>query len=230
LTPFQRQLLLQFQNSQDFIVFPSNKNLGPCVLERTEYIKKVLEHLADDTTYRRLTPTEAANAIQDTESMISNFIDDHDRRITAKDRKYLLRSLDVPDPFAHFYITAKIHKTPWKVRPIVSVSGSLTHGLGRWLDQQLKPIVKQLPSYIASSFELKQRLQRLRFTPSRVSMFTCDAVSMYTNIETDHALAQIATFLRTSPLCTGCFLETRRRYRNGHPARAYLRYSVLWHS
>ena len=99
---------------------------------------------------------------------------------------------------------AKVHKTPWAVRPIVSVSGSTTHGLGRWLDQQLKPIVQKLPSYISSSFELKKRLQRTKFTPSRVSMFTCDAVSMYTNIDTDHALEKIAVFLRTSPLCRGC--------------------------
>jgi hypothetical protein len=62
---------------------------------------------------------------------------------------------------------AKVHKSPWTVRPIVSVSGSLTHGLGRWFDQQLKPI----------------------------ECLTSDAVSMYTNIDTDHALAVIATFL-----------------------------------
>jgi hypothetical protein len=98
---------------------------------------------------------------------------------------------------------AKVHKSPWKVRPIVSVSGSITHGLGCWLDQQLKPIVKQLPSYIESSFELKGQLNRLNFEASKISFFTCDAVSMYTNIDTDHALAVNAEFLQTSPLCTG---------------------------
>jgi hypothetical protein len=50
----------------------------------------------------------------------------------------------------------KVRKTPWKVRPIVSVSSSITLGLGRWLNQQLKPIIKKLPSYISSSFDLKQ--------------------------------------------------------------------------
>jgi hypothetical protein len=51
---------------------------------------------------------------------------------------------------------AKVHKSPWTVWPIVSVSGSITHGLGCWLDQQLKPIVRQLPSYIESLFNLKR--------------------------------------------------------------------------
>jgi hypothetical protein len=97
---------------------------------------------------------------------------------------------------------AKVHKTPWTVHPIISCSGSISCGLGQWLDQQLKPIVKQLPSYISSSFDLKQKLQQ--FTPSHVSMFTCDTVSMYTNINTAHALNKIAVFLQTSPLCRGC--------------------------
>jgi hypothetical protein len=109
-------------------------------------------------------------------------------------------SLEVTDPFAYFYILAKVHKTPWKSRPIVSVSGSITHGLGRWLDQQLQPICKRLPSYLKSSVELKQKLSSLTFEPN-AHFFTADATSMYTNIDTDHAIAMIAGFLRTSPLC-----------------------------
>jgi hypothetical protein len=35
-------------------------------------------------------------------------------------------------------------------------------------------------------------------------MFTCDAVLMYTDIDTDHALEQIAVFLQTFPLCRDC--------------------------
>jgi hypothetical protein len=84
---------------------------------------------------------------------------------------------------------------------MVSVSGSITHGLGRWLDQQLKPIILQLPSYIESSLALKTQLGRFDLEFDNVLLFSCDAVSMYTNIDTDHALEVIATFLRTSPLC-----------------------------
>jgi hypothetical protein len=204
LTPLQNKLLQDLRDSKDFIVVPSDKNLGPCILERQEYIEKVLEHLSDTITYRQLSSEEAQQAIKRTDAMIENFISDHSRALGPSDEKFLTRSLEVTDPFAHFYIMAKVHKIPWTVRPIVSCSGSISHGLGRWLDQQLKPIVRKLPSYISSSFDLKQKLQRLKFTPSRVSMFTCDAVSMYTNIDTEHALEKIAVFLRTSPLCRGC--------------------------
>jgi hypothetical protein len=166
--------------------------------------QKLFDHLSDGTTYRQLSSDKAQQAVDKTSEMIESFISDHSRTLGYKDGMYLTRSLEVTDPFAHFYTMPKVHKTPWAVRPIVSGSGSATHGLGWWLDQQLKPIVKKPPSYILSSFELKQRLQQTKFTPSRVSMFTCDAVLMYTNIDTDHALKKIAVFLRTSPLCRGC--------------------------
>jgi hypothetical protein len=32
---------------------------------------------------------------------------------------------------------ATVHKFSWTLRPIVSMSGSLTYSLGFWLDQQL---------------------------------------------------------------------------------------------
>jgi hypothetical protein len=59
LTPYQQKLLHDLRKSKDFIIFPSDKNLGPCILERQEYIQRVLAHLADDTTYRQLSADEA---------------------------------------------------------------------------------------------------------------------------------------------------------------------------
>lgn len=171
------------------------------MIERTEYILRTLDHLSNATTYTQLSTEDAERHVRDTGSLIESFIVDMASVLSPADQTYLERSLDVKDKYAYFYLMAKVHKTPWAVRPIVSVSGSITHGLGRWLDQQLKPIVRQLPSYIESSFSLKNRLRRLNFEPSKISLFTCDAISMYTNIDTDHALAVIAEFLRTSPLC-----------------------------
>jgi hypothetical protein len=178
LMSLQNKLLQDLRGSKVFIVIPSDENLGPCILECQEY------HLSDGTTYRQLSSNEAQQAVDKTGETIKNFISDHSHTLGPKDETYPACSLDVPDPFAHFYIMAKVYKTTWAVRLILSVSGSTTHCLGRWLDQQLKPIVKKLSSCILSSFELKQRLQQMKFTPSRVSMFSCDAVLMYTNIDT----------------------------------------------
>ena len=198
LSLFQKSLLAKLLNSDDFQVFPSDN-----ILEKSEYITRTLAHLSDTTTYQQLSANDAKRKVDQTATLIESFLFIHARDITNADQTFLWRSLDVQDKFAHFYVMAKVHKSPWTLRPIVSVSGSITHGLGRWLYQALKPIVRQLPSYIASSLDLKNRLGRLNVDFSNVSLFSCDAVSMYTNIDTDHALEVIAHFLRTSPLCDG---------------------------
>ena len=113
-------------------------------------------------------------------------------------RSFLKLSLDVKDPLPKFYLTAKVHKNPWKTRPIVSVSGSLLHGLGQWVDKILQPFAQEIPSYVKSSFDLKTLLQDLPPLPPNAVLGTCDAISMYTNIETIHALKNIRQHMRFS--------------------------------
>jgi hypothetical protein len=48
----------------------------------------------------------------------------------------------------------KIHKSPWKPRPIFSYAGSFLYGLGKWLDKKLQPKCCKLPTYCSSSFDL----------------------------------------------------------------------------
>jgi hypothetical protein len=95
-----------------------------------------------------------------------------------------------------FYLTAKVHKSPWKTRPIISLSGSLLQGLGQWTDKILQPVTRNLPSFVASAVDLKKLLLELPPLPENARIGTCDAVSMYTNIETRHALAEIRKIVR----------------------------------
>jgi hypothetical protein len=155
-------------------------------------------------TNKQLEPDDALQSINALETNILTFFSDYNDCFTKKDRTFLWQSLEVPDKFSSFYITDKVHKTPWKPRPITSTAGSITHGFGQWVDQELKPIVHKLPSYIKSSEHLLKRLKNTNFDPSNVSFFSCYAVTMCTNINTNHALEVLEPFLANSPLCTGC--------------------------
>ena len=139
LTRLQRSLLQELRNSKYFIVLPADKNLGPCIMERHEYTARALhDHLLDDTIYERLSPQDATDRILTVKNAIKDFIQNFEEDISRPDRKFLARSLDVEDPFAYFYLTAKVHKHPWKTRPIVSHSGSITYGL-RYYNLNAKP-------------------------------------------------------------------------------------------
>jgi hypothetical protein len=126
---------------------------------------------------------------------VTDFISEFKQVFTKQDLTFLRRSITVKDPYPKFYITAKVHKKPWKTRPIVSISGSLLHGLGRWVDKHLKQYSTSIPSYISSSFKLKDEIITLPTLPPTARLFTYNAVSMYTNISTSHALSEIRRHL-----------------------------------
>ena len=106
------------------------------------------------------------------------------------------------NPFPFFYQLYKIHKNPIKTRPVISGCGSLLHPLGHWIDEELQPIAKKMPAYFKSSYVLKEELLSLRLPPNAV-LFTADADSMYTNIDTDHALTIIGDYIDNNPRSTG---------------------------
>ncbi|KAL7534531.1 hypothetical protein ACHAXR_005939 [Thalassiosira sp. AJA248-18] len=88
----------------------------------------------------------------------------------------------------------KLHKTPLKTRPVCSDCASLPHALGQWVDEMLQPIVKAQPTYFKNTFALKKELNDLKL-PANASLFTYDAVSMYTNIDTEECIARLEAFL-----------------------------------
>jgi menaquinone-dependent protoporphyrinogen IX oxidase len=129
--------------------------LGPTVIERATYIRPALDdHLLVLQIYQRLTEQESTTRLKLVCTKIYSFVRKH-QSVLGKDKvKFLRHSLVVSDPFPHFYITAKIQKKPWKTRPIVSVGGSISHGLGRCVDNALQPICCKLPTYLESSLTL----------------------------------------------------------------------------
>jgi hypothetical protein len=116
-------------------------------------------------------------------------------------RKYLMRCLAHHGTrMAHFYITAKLHKSPWNTRPIVSTTKSILYGLGRWLDTQLQLICDIIPFQARNSRNLVTELSNIPQLPTNALLFTCDAVSMYTNIDTSHALQVIGEMFAEDPM------------------------------
>jgi hypothetical protein len=200
MLPFQRHILNNLRHGTMFVIFPADKNLGPCIIERDKYIQRALkDHLSDTTTYRQYSRSQALTKIEAITATLEAFIIKNKDLLQKSDINFLERTKTVKDPFAKFYITAKIHKQPWATRPIVSISGSILHGLGRWVDKILQPFAQAIPSYIKSSATLVDILSTMPPLPPNAKIFTADAVSMYTNINTRDAIARIRKLLDAHP-------------------------------
>ncbi|KAL7523023.1 hypothetical protein ACHAWF_000325, partial [Thalassiosira exigua] len=115
--------------------------------------------------------------------------------LTDDEAKYLRAKLSetYEEPFGYFYLTYKLHKTPVKTRPVCSDCASIPHTLGQWVDEQLQPIVQAQHTYFKNSFALKEELLTLTLPPN-ASLFSFDAVSMYTNIDTEECIARLENY------------------------------------
>jgi hypothetical protein len=128
--PYQWILLQTLRQNEAFIVVPTNKKLGPAIMERAQYIRRIhQDHLSDETTYCQLTKQEVDDAIETTHSDILALLNDKHSSFSDADDTFLRCSLSVKEPLAHFYALIKIHKKTIVTRPIISQSGCLLHGL-----------------------------------------------------------------------------------------------------
>ena len=196
LSPPQMRLLRSFMEDHDIITVNTDKGLGIGRIEYDQYVIDAFEnHFNDTATYECISSAEAdADAIRIT-SCINEWLVEYGDVIGKSKVDYISSHLDkCRHPFPFFYQLYKIHKKPLKTRPVISGCGSLLHPLGHWIDEQLQPVARSMPSYFRSSYVLKEELLALRLPPNAV-LFTADATSMYTNIDTTHALAIIGDYI-----------------------------------
>ena len=90
-----------------------------------------------------------------------------------------------------------MHNTPWKTRPVVNTIRTMKAGLSKLLDHWLQNIRYQVPTYLKDFSHLIQLLKYQGTLPSGAKLFTADAKSMYTLINTDHETSQVVGWMET---------------------------------
>ena len=157
-----------------------------------------MTHLNNDTTtYTHISTKQAQTAAHDLYHKIFQWTRKYQPDLGDTTTMYIQEKIKQSwdDPFGYFYLLAKLHKTPVSTRPVCSDCASLPHLVGKWVDKQLQPIVKTQHTYFKNSFELKQLFEDMDLLPANALLFTYDAVSMYTNINTQQCIERLKTFL-----------------------------------
>ena len=206
LTPSQRHVMSELTKRNDLIILPSDKNLGPCIIERDQYIQSVgKEHLLNSSNYEFIPPNQTLQqlAIQRTQ-----FIDCYnkycDTLTTTAEQVYFKRAMSPANlnktRVPQFYGTPKVHKPGHKTRPVVSCVNSIPEIFSKYVNYQLQKVVnKWLPTVLRDSDHLREELVK-KFPnglPPGAKLFSLDAVSMYSNIDTDHGLQTISDWYNT---------------------------------
>ena len=205
LTKDEQEALRSLRENQSIVIFPADKGGALVIQNRSTYIDVVREHLESKTTtnenvYQRLqtdcTPSitkKVNNAIN--EAALLNVIDTD----TAEGLK--VRN---PNP-GNLYCLPKIHKTPGDKRPpprpICNSRNAPTEKISQWVDEQLQPLVKELPSYVKDDNDLLRKIKNINDQhdlPPGTLLVTWDVKSLYTNIPTNGGIEGCRYFLTTN--------------------------------
>ena len=209
LTYKQWKLSEQMLFDDDHMVVECDKNLGGACLDRPVHnTKGITEHLGNTDVYKRLTKKQAYDLTNHLRYKINVFIAKWKKHISPAEWTYLHEAtFKYPSKLARFRMTLKAHKKPWKMRPIVCCAGTLMNCLSKWLDYWLQKLRPHVSTYIKDSNDLINKLKSLGLLPPNAWVFTADANSMYTNIDTAHALLVIGLWLDSIDLPEGFPLE-----------------------
>jgi hypothetical protein len=211
LTKRQEEILSSLRRAKQFIILPTDKNLGPAIMERSTYITRCFnDHLLNESTYKVLTAKKAYEMRYNARAAITKAAGRAVQHLSIPlaERDYFSRSFrekKIRRP-PQFYLLPKVHKTPMKTRPVVSCVGSFNEIASKWLDYKLAKIVHLCPSYTKDSYQILDELKALGTLPPNARLFTADAVSMYTNIDASHGIEIIGKWLELhrSEICNIC--------------------------
>lgn len=197
LTRVQQRILRDLRANNNIIILSADKGLGPVGVTRDKYIEWGMMHLNDATTYSHITNEQAQVATHDLYHRIFQWTRKHRSDLGDNTTNYIQDKIEhaMEDPYGYFYLLAKLHKSPISTRPVCSDCASLPHSVGKWVDRQLQPIVKTQHTYFKNSFDLKQLFDEMDLLPANACLFTYDAVSMYTNIDTQQCIDRLTSFL-----------------------------------
>ncbi|BHF63190.1 hypothetical protein SprV_0200618100 [Sparganum proliferum] len=184
----------------DLVNVPDDKWRSTVVLDRTDYIQKAKRLLEDRQSYipcesnpmkkltRKINPTLLAMEN-------SGEISPLDRRVAKAQETTLAR----------FYGLPKVHKEGAPLRPIVSLKGTQTYGLAKWLFRRLKFLTSDSTTTVSSSTQLLAKSKGVNLLPS-------DVTSLFTSIRQD-----LAVETNQPSVSVACVLSSRRENNDRSP-------------
>ena len=141
-----------------------------------DYINKANELLQDNITYRKFDKDPTKTTISRINKKLKTLKDQQKLDNLTYSR---IRPSDAT--MARFYGLPKIHKPDTPLRPIVSLPGSPTYELSKYLATVLQPLVKTSPHSINNSTTFLEHIKDLKIEPDE-TMISFDVVSLFISI------------------------------------------------
>ena len=197
LSKNERAALAKLKKNKNLVINHADKGSSIVIQNRWDYIKYNEDHLQDPLTYTRLDGDPTRHLCEQISSLLAQF----KSQGFLSEEMYRFCLPPEHARLARFYSLLKIHKTPPKIRPIVSSCDSPTENISQFLDHWLQPSMRNLPSFLQNTNQLIKELHSIR-VPANSWLVTVDVKSLYTTIPHKEGLEA----------CRNALLATEKSY------------------
>nr|VZI29501.1 unnamed protein product [Spirometra erinaceieuropaei] len=182
--------LLKIRKIKDIVTLPADKGRSTVVMDKAEYCTNLGNLLMDKEAYVPSTVSEFKKLVNSINNTIGKL-----RKAGALTRREALAAKASDTAMARFYGLPKVHKQGVPLRPIVSIRGTPTFGLSKWLYQRLCFLTKDSQWTVKSAEEFLTRIKHLEVEADEVRV-SFDVISLFTSIPPALAIDTIDGFLR----------------------------------
>ncbi|BHF70757.1 hypothetical protein SprV_0301381000 [Sparganum proliferum] len=149
-----RDALRELKTDKDIVIVPADKGRSTVVLDRTDYLQKAKNLLEDHQFYVPYETNPVKTPTREIDATLlalenSGAITPTDRRMARAQETALVR----------FYGLPKVHKEGAPLRPIVSLKGTPTYGLAKWLFRRLNFLTSDSDTTVCSSTQFQENLK-----------------------------------------------------------------------
>eukprot|EP00253_Pinus_taeda_P030797 PITA_30797 len=175
------EALKTLNKNRDVMVLKEDKGGAVVLLDRSDYRNKMLDHLCNSGSYKKL----SKNPLKKVSRAVALTIK------SCNSTAPLSQKLIEGNPITpRIYGLPKVHKEGVPLRPIVNTIGGPTYLLAKFLAAKLRPLVGQTESFVKDSASFIDDLKRIKLEPEDI-LVSFDVVSLYTCIPINEAMEVI---------------------------------------
>jgi hypothetical protein len=190
----QSLTLTALKENKLFVIKPTDKNLGPAIMDTEQYAIQVLTEQLLTSDYKQLSKEEAKIKMDNIKTQLKSLIIQYQQSLTKAEQTFFQQSFQTFHRTPIFYGLPKVHKTPVSLCPVVSSSSSFLSIFSTWLDFKIEELLPSVKSYIKNSDTLLDDFKNF-IVPEGAFLFTANAKSMYTNIDTATGVTALRDFI-----------------------------------
>ena len=179
-----REALKKLGKCENIVITQADKGGGVVVLNKNEYVNKMMDLLSDGSTYERKHVGFANSEAEKFKIEARKIL-----RKTAKGKKLIGLLEEAPRP-PRMRGLPKVHKPGIPMRPITSGVGSVSHRLAKCL---AKPLSGKLgtvsDAHLKNSSDLIMKLKKINFADKKLASF--DVKALFTNVPVGGAMSVV---------------------------------------